>query len=415
MTDPDRRSDSLAVLLVVFDTGSLSPLEIVRAAAGICRPVFVVPSTAVDVGELVELLTRLAAVVEVRAEYPDVDQLRRLRPAGIVTFSDSCLELSATLARELGLCFHSPATAERLASKLAQRRALAESGLPPMRFAAVESQPDIAAAVHLVGTPAVIKPIHGSGSRDTYRVDDDTQASAVLNHLVEQGADQLIIEELLVGDPTACADWADIVSVETLFTDGKPHHLATTGRFSFASPFRETGSFMPSTLDHDGTAEAYELAERAADALGVSDGCIHTEMKRTRAGMRIIEVNGRLGGLVAWLLRRSAQLDVGALVMRAALGVPVSEWITPVTKVAFQRLLVPPTDADRLVSVDGLKQIRTIDGVESAQIWARSGDKVDWTRGYDAHLGVVSGAAQDHVELRSIIDRIDSSLDLTFM
>jgi hypothetical protein len=56
-----------------------------------------------------------------------------------------------------------------------------------------------------------------------------------------------------------------------------------------------------------------------------------------------------------------------------------------------------------------------MDGVESAQIWARSGDKVDWTRGYDAHLGVVSGAAQDHVELRSIMDRIDSSLDLTFM
>ena len=42
------------------------------------------------------------------------------------------------------------------------------------------------------------------------------------------------------------------------------------------------------------------------EALGVSTGCLHTEVKFTPDGPEIIEVNGRVGGGVPEMLERAA-------------------------------------------------------------------------------------------------------------
>ena len=106
--------------------------------------------------------------------------------------------------------------------------------------------------------------------------------------------------------------------------DGAISHLALTGRFPPAGNFRETGFFIPAALDAGSRSAVLDLATRAIDALGVRTGCLHTEVKFTPEGPRIIEVNGRLGGGVPEMLERAAGVGLLDLTLRVALGEPVS-------------------------------------------------------------------------------------------
>ena len=84
-------------------------------------------------------------------------------------------------------------------------------------------------------------------------------------------------------------------------------------------PAEKTGQFVPATLSPALAAEVTALTGSALDALGVRDGVTHTEVKLTRAGPRIIEVNGRLGGYVGDIVRRASGYDL----LRAAIQVAV--------------------------------------------------------------------------------------------
>ena len=68
-----------------------------------------------------------------------------------------------------------------------------------------------------------------------------------------------------------------------------------------------------------------ELAERAARALGVDVGCLHTEIKLTIDGPRVIEVNGRLGGGIPEML----ELASGVSLFNVAARVAVEEQYEP--------------------------------------------------------------------------------------
>ncbi len=80
-------------------------------------------------------------------------------------------------------------------------------------------------------------------------------------------------------------------------------HLAITGRFPLAPPFRETGFFIPASIAPGQQAELLDLAGETLRALGLEVGAAHTEIKLTSEGPRVIEVNGRIGGGVPDMLR----------------------------------------------------------------------------------------------------------------
>jgi hypothetical protein len=86
-----------------------------------------------------------------------------------------------------------------------------------------------------------------------------------------------------------------LVSVESIVREGVIEHFMVTGRFPFAPPFRETGLFLPSDLGLAERDSVTSLATAAAAAMKVRHGFLHTEIKMTPAGPRIVQVNGRLG------------------------------------------------------------------------------------------------------------------------
>src|SRR6185436_1997611 len=105
----------------------------------------------------------------------------RLRPhaRGIVTFSETMLPTTASLAALLGLPFHDEQTVLRLTDKYAQRAALAAHGVSPIRYATAATA-GVAAVLADVGLPAVVKPRIGQSSANTFRIDDPADIAAWL-------------------------------------------------------------------------------------------------------------------------------------------------------------------------------------------------------------------------------------------
>src|SRR5205823_1576273 len=120
----------------------------------------------------------------------------------------------------------------------------------------------------------------GAGSRDTYRVDTPAQLAELVGRLGHATDGGFLIEELLVGEASIAGEpWGDYVSVESVVVDGHSTHVAVTGKFPLAEPFRETGMMLPATLPPDWTGRVLDTTTMALRALGVVCGVTQTELK----------------------------------------------------------------------------------------------------------------------------------------
>ncbi|MGW3095081.1 ATP-grasp domain-containing protein [Streptomyces sp. NPDC001102] len=425
---------SRPVIAVVYDFGSVSPVEAVERLEPLGDVVFAVvdsPHTA-DIGPL---LAELAPGVRVDASTEHgldaaAAELRRHAPTALLTFSERRLDTTAALAVRLGLPGHTPDTVRLLTDKHAQRRRLAERGVDRVRSHLLRSPADWTAAVAAVGLPAVLKPVRGEGSRSTHLVREAAAGAALAQSLLAVAPDQggetgLVLEEYLAG--TGREPFGDHVSVESAVVDGRVTHWAVTGKFPLVPPFREAGHFWPAPLDADERAAVLDLAARAVRALDVRTGITHTELKLTPHGPRVIEVNGRLGACLGGLSLLAGGPDCVALAARVALGedpfdadphpaAPARDvtaaWM-PQDRVVYARAVPTPVDGGLLTRVNGIRDVLGLPGVQTYDSRVRPGSRVS-PDVRTAELALLWGTAGDHAEMVEVLDRALTTLTYTF-
>lgn len=413
---------SLPTVAVVYATGSAGPAAVLRASRGVCEVVFVCDTANLGVAPLLAGIRGRARVCDISGLEPEaaVAALRVEQPSGIVTFSEHCLAQTAELAVGLGLPYHQPETVQLLTDKSAQRAALYSAGVDDTRSVVARSIAEVRSAADLLGYPVVVKPRTGAGSRDTLLLDTPGQCTGILTEIVRNGEGAsdgedigkqvFVVEKCLLGEPlTAGSDWGDYVSVEAVVHRGEVRTVGVTGKLPLATPFRETGMFVPSTLSAAMESEVAELAAAAVRALGIRMGVTHTEVKLTPDGPRIIEVNGRTGGHVTELLPRAGAFDL----VRAALEMSMGYEPAPVKPlprdVTYEYFLIAPPSAGELLSLDGIEETEGIAGVASVDVLAAPGQRMDWRLG-NQRVGSVHGTAPDHASLRSVIGEIQNTL-----
>ncbi|WP_219107898.1 acetyl-CoA carboxylase biotin carboxylase subunit family protein [Austwickia sp. TVS 96-490-7B] len=249
----------------------------------------------------------IAEAVEVAVEEHERDPF-----AAVAFYSEGRLLAAAHIAEALGLPGHSVSVANLLTDKVAQRRALADKGIPVPRFVEITDGCQLAAAVDAVGLPAVLKPARGGGSLLTSSVKSldalyeawehatTSFASGQYRSILDADEPRMVLESQLSGGGQWYGELedrlGDYVSVDSAITGGRPTHLVTMDKLPLAAGFRENGHLAPSILPASRLAEVWRMVEAAAEALGVKHGVLHTELKLTSEGPRIIEVNGRPGG-----------------------------------------------------------------------------------------------------------------------
>ena len=393
----------------------------VQAAAGLCSILWLVDGEDPSVRADRRALERFGQVVDLAGRPPSrwVDAVAPFRPDGIVTFSDQRMVDLARLAEDLGLRFHRPEVARRLTDKAAQRDALGQSGLPMPGSAVVPSplaDDAVAELARRLRFPAVLKPRCGTDSRTTVRVRDADELLCALRSLFDGDRPDMVLEEYMA-DTAPCLGegFANYLSVESVVSDGVIEHFALTGRFPLAPPFRETGFFIPADLTPPRKAAALDVASAAVRAVGVETGCLHTEIKFTPDGPRVIEVNGRLGGGVPLILEMATGASAPRLAMEVALGRPADcAPLVPHHGIGFRLLFHAPLEARRVLAVEGLERVNRLPGARSATLHRPPGTAIDWRTGTDDYVYSVLGVADDYDQLRAVARVAEATVRLRF-
>ena len=266
-----------------------------------------------------------------------------------------------------------------------------------------------------MGWPAVLKPRSAQGSRYTFLARDRAELDNLLVAL-GPGRPDMVLEGYLPDDPARAGDpYAGYVSVESLVADGVISHLALTGRFPPAENFRETGFFIPAALDAESRSAVLDLATRAIHALGVQTGCLHTEVKFTPDGPRIIEVNGRVGGGVPEMLERAAGVSLLDLTLRVALGEPVSvDGPVATDRIGYRFFLQPPTVSATVTAIDGINDFSDRAEVDTVSLHQAPGAALDWRDGSGNHIVAVVGSTDDEQQLQAAYRLLHQEVTVTY-
>ncbi|MDT3400268.1 ATP-grasp domain-containing protein [Streptomyces sp. B1866] len=400
-------------LCVLFSEGAISPRELLIALENYDPIVFAVGNDTYARSYL-PLIATAGTVVELTGDATvDATRLKAAGVTGIVTYSEGGIPVCAPLTERLGLPGHEVATATALTDKHTQRALLSAAGAGGVDSRLITCSEDWDAAVHEIGLPLVVKPRCGERSRNARPVRDAEEGRALVARLLDRAAasheKDLVAEQYLVGLPTH--PYGDYVSVESVSSEGIIRHIGVTGKFPLSPPFREMGHFCPAPFAQDLLDQVEELVGTALGALGVRHGITHTEVKLTAQGPRIIEVNGRLGGFMAALYRRSQGLDLIQVAADLALGRPGIPEGKPDGLTHFQYTMRAPLEARRLVSVSGRDVLLGHPLIDAYQLYVIPGAPLDPDMTY---LDCVSGSAGSPEEMMHHIDECLALLTYEF-
>jgi glutathione synthase/RimK-type ligase-like ATP-grasp enzyme len=408
------------LVAVAYGPRCVPVMQLAEAAAGVCDLIWLINTSVPGMGEMTDLLNRFGAVVDL--DGVSVEQAIKVlgdwEPDGLTTYLDAGMVELACIAEELGLPFHSPATAATLTDKARQRQSLADAGLhiPPCRLVRPDhTEAGLTGIQAEVGWPAVLKPRSAQGSRCTFLVRDGAELRRLLDTL-GPGRPEMVLEGYLPDDPArAGGPYGGYVSVESVVADGVVSHLALTGRFPPAENFRETGFFIPAALDADSRSAVLDLATRAIAALGVRTGCLHTEIKFTPDGPRIIEVNGRLGGGVPEMLERAAGVSLLDLTLRVALGEPVAiDGPVATDRIGYRFFLQPPTVSATVTAVEGIGDFSDRAEVDTVSLHQGPGAALDWRDGSGNHIVAVVGSTDNERQLQAAYRLLHREVTVTY-
>jgi biotin carboxylase len=349
-----------------------------------------------------------------RTDEPGVvlDGCRRLAEqgglVGVTSSSEYFVATAAEVAGKLGLPAPDPLALVRCRHKDRQRAALAGAGLAIPAWRAVGEVGDAVAAADDIGYPVVVKPTTGSGSVGVRLCPD---AAAVHDHVAalldapvnERGhaVPRLVLVERYVPGAEFSVETFDDVVVGVV-----AKHLGP------APFFVETGHDLPAPVPGTQANALGETARHALAALGLGWGAAHTELRLTRHGPTVIEVNPRLaGGMIPCLIRLATGIDiVDALVARASgqLPVPVPQRLAHAS-IRFVLADTPGTVA----SVAGLDEARRGPGVELVEATVAVGADIAITHSFRDRLGYAVAIGEDAQTAADRADRAAAGMHIT--
>jgi biotin carboxylase len=276
----------------------------------------------------------------------------------------------AMVAAKLGLPGIDPAGAEALRDKRRMKEMLQAAGVPVSRGVPLDSgvvdEAELAATEQVIGYPAVVKPVDGSGSLFVRRVDDhqalrETVAAVQgLDALGRRLADRLLVESYITGPE---------FSVEGYAQDGEIVVVSVTAKLLGPEPyFVEIGHTVEADLSEADHSALAETAAQAVRALGLTVGVFHVEVRLSPSGPVIVEVGGRLAGdRIPTLIEAVHGLDLPTVNIEVSAGRRVStDKPLPTRGVAAMRYFIVPAPSvlvdreklhDHLTSLPGCREV----------------------------------------------------------
>jgi argininosuccinate lyase len=220
---------------------------------------------------------------------------------GVLTTCDYYLPAVALVAEELGLPGAPADVLHTATRKHLVRQVLAAKGVPDVPYAVASTWEQAHKAAADLGYPLVVKPVDMNSGTGVRKVHDEAglavafaEATAPERNTRDQPLERLALLERVLEGPE--------YSVESVTRDGVTRVLGITAK-SVAEPgveagsgFVESGHLFPAPLPPDERAAIERHVVAVLDAVGLTHGISHTEVRVTASGPRLIELNPRQGG-----------------------------------------------------------------------------------------------------------------------
>ncbi|MGZ6993663.1 MAG: ATP-grasp domain-containing protein [Acidimicrobiia bacterium] len=325
-----------------------------------------------------------------------IDQLDRRRGVdAVVAVDDRGVVVAAEAGARLGFPHSPPDAVAATRDKAEMRRRLAAGEVPQPRFGTSAEE---------VGFPCVVKPTGLSGSQGVIRCDSPAELEAARLRIAGFWDGPVIVEEYVPGVEVALEGLLRDGALEVLAVFDKPDALE--GPY-----FEETIYITPSRLPSGTLALVASATERAANAIGLTEGPVHAEVRiQDPKRVSVIEVAARsIGGLCARTLRFGAGISLEEVILRHAVGLPLDGLAREESAAGVMMLPIP--HAGTLVEVRGREEALAVDGIVGLEITVPLGRTITPLPEGDRYLGFLFARAgtPDAVEaaLRAAAARLD--------
>ncbi len=295
------------------------------------------------------------------------------RTNGITTTHDSAVPVLAEAAHILGHHGPTPTTAAALRNKEAMRRRFAELGVPSAESIAVKTLDEAQQAAEQIGYPVIVKPSVGTASAGVLLAKDSAALTAAYETSFKVGqtnggTEVLLIEEYLEGMEVTVD--ALVFGGEILFHNISDHPQEMPGPH-----FAQVEFVTPTSASAEVEAAAYAAHEIAIRGFELFHNIVHTEMRMTSRGPRVIELHPRPAGQrVPEITSRSLGVDL----MGSALEIAVD--VRPTIErrqdgYAGYRCICPSRPGV-LTGITGVEEARAMPGIFDIELTVAPGARV---------------------------------------
>jgi biotin carboxylase len=324
----------------------------------------------------------------------------------VLAVDDPGLVIAARASAVLGFRHNDSESVAATRDKTVMRDRFASASLRQPDYRIVANDADVVAAARDIGYPCVVKPVSRSASQGVIRVNNDEEAAAGatrIRDILKDSQEVLLVERFVPGVEVAVEGLLSQANLHVLAVFDKPDPL--DGPF-----FEETIYVTPSRLSPAVLREIGDAADRAAGALGLTEGPVHVELRIGDDGVvTTLELAARsIGGLCARSLRFGAGVSLEELIVRHALGLGV-EGLHRESQ-ASGVMMLPIRDAGELDRVSGLEEARAIDGVVGVDITIAPGRAVVPLPEGDRYLGFIFARGASPEDVEATLRRAESCL-----
>ncbi|MEV7599135.1 ATP-grasp domain-containing protein [Kitasatospora sp. NPDC089797] len=265
--------------------------------------------------------------------------------AGVLCYDEIRVPVAAFVAESLKLPGANIEGVRACRDKHLGREAMAAAGVAQPASRAVASLEQAREEAQEIGYPVVLKPRALAASVGVVRADGPHALEAAYQEASEAHFNEVprddawvLVEEYLDGPE---------ISVESMCRGSRVTPLFVARKsLGFPPQFEEVGHTVSATdpLLDDKTVR--RVLQEAHTALGLDTLVTHTELRLTRTGPRVVEVNARLGGdLIPYVAQLATGIDYGMVAADLVAGVEPT--VAPTRSgAAHVQFLYPEHDLD---------------------------------------------------------------------
>jgi len=333
---------------------------------------------------------------------------------GVITLANDVPVTVATVAEHFGLPTIGLEAARIAADKLLMKKVFTDHNVPTPEFRHVDSIDDILHAAKEWDWPLVLKPVDGRGARGVLLLDDQIDIHwAWQESMGFSTVGRLMVEKFITGQQ---------ISSESMMVDGKCYTAAYADR-----NYRRLEQFRPYIIEDGGTQPAKltafqrwainDLVEKAALAMGITNGIAKGDIVMGPDGPCVIEIAARLSG--GYFATDQIPMATGVDLVRLAIMLAVDLKVTPemlkptVDFGVAIRYFLPPEGI--IKAIHGMEKLAEINGVRKSLMYRQVGDTQPTVKAHPDRAGFVitigSGREEAQARVEKAIEAIDFDVD----